>query len=266
MLISKFCDIPYRSGGDPCHTLDITYPRNTEKTLPVIVDIHGGGWSFGDKSLNRNYCSALARQGFSVVNINYRQLPDAALKEQIKDIFAALHALPLLAQEHPLDLSTVFLCGDSAGGQLALLCTAIACKPQLQKQYQTGSLPFSITALGLSAPVPYIEDAAEVEGYEKTPAMLIQGLGRSAWAVEDILSDCCLPPVCIITAEDDIRWHRQSSKLADTLEKLALPYMYAPFKPEEEPLEHVFNVKLPHSPKGKQANALMTDFFLSLIK
>ncbi|UKI14322.1 MAG: hypothetical protein L6V85_09755 [Clostridiales bacterium] len=41
--------------------------RKTKK-LPVIIDIHGGGWMYGDKDLNAPYCEALAKRGFVVVS------------------------------------------------------------------------------------------------------------------------------------------------------------------------------------------------------
>lgn len=266
MLISKFYDIPYIWDGDAAHTLDISYPRDAAAPLPVIVDIHGGGWAFGDKSMNRNYCSALVRLGFCVVNINYRQLPFAPLKDQVWDIFTALHTLPGFAEEHPMDMTKVFLAGDSAGGQLALLCAAIAAKPQLQRAYYVNELPFSITALGLSSPVPFIEEVGNVPGFESTPGMLLYDLPRSMWGVEELLSGCALPPVFIISAEDDWDWHSHSPRLAEALSRANLPCRYLPFRAEDDPLGHVFNVTLPHSPMGSQANSLMADFFLSLIE
>ena len=43
-------------------------PNNISENdkLPVIIDIHGGGWMYGDKGLNENYCRALADRGYVV--------------------------------------------------------------------------------------------------------------------------------------------------------------------------------------------------------
>lgn len=35
-------DVPYRSGGQSAHMLDICYPENSVQPLPVVIDIHGG--------------------------------------------------------------------------------------------------------------------------------------------------------------------------------------------------------------------------------
>lgn len=53
--------------------LDLYIPKDvTSKTpLPVLVFIHGGGFTGGDKGLT-DLCSKIAKQGFAVVSINYR--------------------------------------------------------------------------------------------------------------------------------------------------------------------------------------------------
>ena len=65
-------DLPYTKSGIREHMLDIYYPENTSQPLPVIIDIHGGGWIYGCKEINRNFCLRLAKKGFIVASINYR--------------------------------------------------------------------------------------------------------------------------------------------------------------------------------------------------
>lgn len=57
--------------------LDVYRPKSVEGALPVIVDIHGGGWYYGDKELNKYYCMSLVKYGFAVVNVSYRLAPGA---------------------------------------------------------------------------------------------------------------------------------------------------------------------------------------------
>ena len=72
--IFRFDNIPY--GPDPWwHLLDIYRPRDAEGKIPVIIDVHGGGWVYGDKVLYSHYCMDMARRGFAVVNFNYRLAP-----------------------------------------------------------------------------------------------------------------------------------------------------------------------------------------------
>lgn len=46
--------------------------------LPVIVDFHGGGLYYGNKENNECRDMLLARQGFAVVNANYRLVPSVS--------------------------------------------------------------------------------------------------------------------------------------------------------------------------------------------
>ena len=72
--ILRFDNISY--GPDPWwHLLDIYRPKASEGKLPVIIDVHGGGWVYGDKNLYSHYCMDLSRRGFAVVNFNYRLAP-----------------------------------------------------------------------------------------------------------------------------------------------------------------------------------------------
>lgn len=67
--IELISDIPYIDDGNYYHKLDVMYPNNISENdkLPVIIDIHGGGWMYGDKGLNENYCRALADRGYVVL-------------------------------------------------------------------------------------------------------------------------------------------------------------------------------------------------------
>ena len=59
--IKAICDIPYINDGERAHLLDIYYPESTKETdrLPVIIDIHGGGWLYGYKEINKYFCLKL---------------------------------------------------------------------------------------------------------------------------------------------------------------------------------------------------------------
>ena len=67
--VSAIKDLDYFGDGSKWHLMDVYRPKGTEnEKLPVIIDIHGGGWMYGDKDLNAPYCEALAKRGFVVVS------------------------------------------------------------------------------------------------------------------------------------------------------------------------------------------------------
>ena len=67
----------------------------------------------------------LARQGFAVVNANYRLVPSVSFPAQLADAMAVLDWIRDHGAEYGLDAERVCVTGDSAGGALALyLCAA----------------------------------------------------------------------------------------------------------------------------------------------
>ena len=72
------------------HTLNLYRPAGVSGPLPTVVDIHGGGWMYGDRQLNRNYCMYLASRGYAVMGMSYRLVPEVTVAGQVQDVFASL--------------------------------------------------------------------------------------------------------------------------------------------------------------------------------
>ena len=120
----------YLPDGDPMHKLNVYRPEETSGVLPVIVNIHGGAWVYGDKDLNKYYCMYLASKGFLVMGMSYRLMTAVTLKEQVQDVFASVCFLADNAEKLGADTDNVMLSGDSAGGHLNLRRrTASGCPP-----------------------------------------------------------------------------------------------------------------------------------------
>lgn len=64
-------DLSYSDYGD-FSLLDIYIPEEMTKDIPVIVHTHGGAFCYGSKEIYQFYCMSLAKQGFAVINYNYR--------------------------------------------------------------------------------------------------------------------------------------------------------------------------------------------------
>lgn len=84
----------------------------------ALVYFHGGGWIAGSPSTHADVSGALAAAtGLPIVSVDYRLAPEFAAPDAIADGLAVLRSL-LHARPH--QYKSAILCGDSAGGSLAL--------------------------------------------------------------------------------------------------------------------------------------------------
>jgi acetyl esterase/lipase len=92
---------------------------------PVVVFIHGGGWSSGDKAAYAGRAKRYALAGFHVIALNYRLAkmddPFTWWPAQISDVRLAMQWIRKNAMAWRIDPSRIGVCGDSAGAHLALL-------------------------------------------------------------------------------------------------------------------------------------------------
>lgn len=112
-------------GTDAAHKMDIYLPggRSTSATK-VIILIHGGGWTQGDKADFTSYVDTLKRRlpGYAIFNINYRLATGSAnfFPSQENDVKAAIEFIYGKRSEYLISDKFVLL-GASAGGHLSLL-------------------------------------------------------------------------------------------------------------------------------------------------
>lgn len=112
-----------RYGTNSGQSLD-AYPAGSPGA-PVVVVVHGGGWTTGDKSDPRivQVSKTLQADGFAVFSVNYR-LASATrdgVPEQADDVASAVGWIVANAANYNGDRSDISLVGGSAGGQLVSL-------------------------------------------------------------------------------------------------------------------------------------------------
>jgi acetyl esterase len=104
------------------------YASSTE-VLPVLLYLHGGGFTIGNLETHDSLCRQLAlRSGAAVVALDYRLAPEHRFPTAVDDAWAALQALaePAAAARLGLDTRRLAVGGDSAGGTLAAVCALLA--------------------------------------------------------------------------------------------------------------------------------------------
>jgi acetyl esterase/lipase len=117
----KWTDVPY-ANLSPSQKLDIYVPDKFDGPYPVIVSIHGGGYSTGDKVGTDALCAWAGRdRGYAVVSVNYRLSGEALFPAQINDVKAAIRFIRANAKKYDLDPNRIAVWGSSAGGTLSAL-------------------------------------------------------------------------------------------------------------------------------------------------
>ncbi len=148
--VKAYKDIRYGEHGD-YNLLDVYVPtKQTDELLPVLVNIHGGGYFYGDKNLYRFYAMDMVQDGFAVININYRISPENKFPAALQDINETFCWLENHAQEYKMDLSRVFMMGDSAGAQLVSHYAAINSNKEFASLYAFKNHNIKIKGISLA--------------------------------------------------------------------------------------------------------------------
>ena len=263
--LEKIFDIPYIDDGEKAHLLDIYYPQGTTEKLPVIIDIHGGGWMYGYKEINKNFCLMLAQKGFLVASINYRLAGgNIRFDDQIRDIFSALKFLSKELENYPADLDNVFLAGDSAGGHFSCVTTAVNLNEEMQKDFGVEYCGLDFRAVAAICPAVDLLSPNVVMNIN-VPVLLGEKHRKSKYRkyldVAQIISKD-FPPYYVNTATNDFL-KKQCYRLKELLDNYKIEYKFHDFIEKENGkyLTHVFNVVNPFSHYGDMANTEIAEFF-----
>jgi acetyl esterase len=117
---------PPLAPGD-AHRLDVYVPtrapRGRATRLPVVMYVHGGGFAMLSKDTHRLMAVAIARAGYVVFNINYRQGHRHPYPAPLEDACRAMLWVRDHCERFGGDPSHLAVAGESAGGNLV---TALA--------------------------------------------------------------------------------------------------------------------------------------------
>jgi acetyl esterase/lipase len=102
------------------HQLDIYRPASAHNAT-VLLFIHGGAWSTGDRSQYTALGKRFAQEGILTAAPSYRLAPGNQHPAQIEDVAAAFAWVVRNAEKYGGDPRRIFVAGHSAGGHLAAL-------------------------------------------------------------------------------------------------------------------------------------------------
>jgi acetyl esterase/lipase len=137
----RFGDLPRREVHPDVRTEDRTIdgpagpipirvyrpPAEGERTPPVVVFLHGGGWCVGDLDTYDGQARSHAVGASAVVvSVDYRLAPEHPYRAAVEDAWAATQWVAENARELAADGDRLAVTGDSAGGNLAAVVSQLA--------------------------------------------------------------------------------------------------------------------------------------------
>jgi len=119
-----FRDIAY--GADAQQRLDVFVPQDGRRAHPVIILIHGGGFTGGDKRSMEIPAERFADAHYVAVNVDYRLARAAApgYPAQVEDMHSVVRWIARNASPYGMDRRRIGALGSSAGAYLAAMMAA----------------------------------------------------------------------------------------------------------------------------------------------
>ena len=205
-------DIEYHDYGNCKRHLQILFPFSPDlgagKKWPLILFIPGSAWHKQELYNDIPQYSMLAKRGFVVAVLEYRESDIAAFPAQIEDVRNALIYLHKVEDVFHIDMSKIFLMGNSSGGHIAMMSVLFnahkLCEP-LPKITgiicESGSTDILLCS---RAPLPSwmkVRPSAMLLGVDHIEGN--EGLAKQASCSMYITENITLPPILLIHSEND---------------------------------------------------------------
>jgi acetyl esterase/lipase len=114
-------DVVYGMANNYLLKLDLWRNQAAKGPVPTLIYIHGGGWSFGDRTGAFPQLLPYFELGWNIVNVEYRMSSVSLAPGAIEDCRCALRWVIRNAKQFNLDADRIVVTGHSAGGHLALM-------------------------------------------------------------------------------------------------------------------------------------------------
>jgi acetyl esterase len=210
-------------------------PHTSGQALPVLLYLHGGGWTIGDLDTHDVLCRQLAREaGGAVVAVDYRMGPEHRFPAAVDDCVEAFRWVLAQAPDLHLDPRRTAVGGDSAGGNLAAALCLVqrdACQPlpgfqlliypatdmrAVAPSHTTNGQGYMLTSDSIAwYRGNYIADAAQWTDWRASPLLAASHAG--------------LPPALVLTAGfDPLR--DEGLQYANALSAAGVPTQYVCFE------------------------------------
>lgn len=241
--IKRFDNINY--GNDEMQVLDVYRPLNVNSKLPVIVNVHGGGWVYGSKECYQYYCMSLAQYGFAVVNFSYRLAPEYKFPASLEDTCKVFDWILENSEYYGFDIENIFAIGDSAGGHILSLYSCMCSDVDMCEYF--GFKPnsyFAPKAIALNCGVysPFLDNEDDTLTKKLLKEVMIDSTSEKEIYYMNVLNHINknFPPSFIMTCNGDFL-KKQAIALAQGLTENNSEFLFKFYSPDSVELSHVFN-------------------------
>lgn len=213
--------------------IDIYYNLSATKPTPLIINIHGGAWTHGEKESQGNFKNYL-KKGFAVANVEYRMSGTAKAPAAIEDVRCAFLYMIKNAEKFNIDTNRIVIMGGSAGGHLALMVGLLGKNPLFDKEC-SGTKGVKVAAI---IDKYGITDLTSIEKGTWKNRSAVGWLDKNADNVKFLASISPItylsqdsPPVFVVHGDaDPIVPYEQSYKLYKKLKKLGVKNQFMSIK------------------------------------
>ncbi|XP_048221337.1 kynurenine formamidase isoform X2 [Perognathus longimembris pacificus] len=197
-------DVPYGDGDG--EKVDIYFPDVASEALPFLLFFHGGYWQSGSKDESAFMVNPLTAHGVATVIVAYDIAPKGTIDKMVEQ---AACSVAFVQKRFP-DNKGIFLCGHSAGAQLAAMMLSV----NWSKHGVTPNLKGLFLLSGIYDLEPLVSTS------QNSPLhMTLEDAGRNS--PQRHLEVAPVTPVCPILVavgqHDSPEFHRQSWEFYQTL-------------------------------------------------
>lgn len=249
------------------HLMDIYQPYNNEKILPIIINIHGGGFLLGKKEVNKLYCAELAQKGYIVFCVEYPLSPKAKIIDILNDLIIAINKINEIAKDYNGDNNNLYLTGDSAGAYLCVYLSALKNNPNLNHllKIKNKIIP-TIKGLGLISGMFYTNKFDQIGVF--VPKLIYgknykKNYNNAYYNIENKEIISYLSPCFLVTNKGDFLRH-YSVNFSKKLAKYNIKYKLLNIN-SKKMLPHAFVAMLPETEEAKIANNEMIEFLKNIV-
>lgn len=259
-------------GEDKLQTFDMIYPTDAKPDIPVIINIHGGGLVMGDKDFNTRFNIRMAQNGYLVISVNYRLVPEVTVFEQMQDVIDGIEAARKHQEgerevlraiwgvtEDEVNQSDkrkskrdydwgvpVYLTADSAGAYLALYILAVQGSPEVAREFKVRPMTTRITAAAFISGMFYTTRKDKI-GLFMPKYLYGRGYKKAGFypyinpTNPEIIKS--LPATLFVTSRSDML-HSYTVDVYEAAEKYGRYYTLIDY-PKNKQLTHAFSVFYP---------------------